>query len=85
MNVRLFSEGGGLTVGKSVVAGHGEFSEVSSINDLLGSYVVAQAHAGAVNSSQGEVMTKGPVSLAISGKGHGWDLGISFGEFKIER
>jgi hypothetical protein len=85
MDVRLFAEGGGLTVGKSVEAGHGEFSDVSSIDSLLGSYVVAQAHAGAVNSAQGEVMTKGPVSLALSGKGHGWELGFSFGEFKIER
>lgn len=85
MDVRLFAEGGGLTVGKSVESGFGDFSDVSSIDDLLGSYVVAQAHAGAVNSAQGEVMTKGPVSLALSGKGHGWELGFSFGEFKIER
>lgn len=85
MNVRLFAEGGGLTVGKSVESGHGEFSDVSSIHDLLGSYIVAKAHAGAGRSAQGEVMTKGPVSLALSGKGRGWDLGVSFGEFKIER
>lgn len=85
MRVRLFAEGGGLTIGKSVESGHGEFSDVSSIDDLLGSYVVAKAHAGAGHSAQGEVMTKGPVSLAISGKGRGWDLGVSFGEFKIER
>jgi hypothetical protein len=85
MNVRLRAKGGGLTVGKSVESGIGEFSPVSRIDDLLGSYVVAQAHAGAVNSAQGEVMTKGPVSLAFSGKGHGWGLGFSFGEFKIER
>ena len=85
MHVRLRSVGGGLTVGKSIESGFGEFSEVSSIDDLLGSYIVAQAHAGAVNSAQGEVMTKGPVSLAISAKGHGWGLGFSFGEFKIER
>ncbi|MGH8148425.1 MAG: hypothetical protein ACRETB_00400 [Steroidobacteraceae bacterium] len=84
MRVHLRAEGGGLTVGKSVESGFGQFSEVSSIHDLLGSYAVAQAHAGAVNSAQGEVMTKGPVSLALSAKGHGWELGVSFGEFKIE-
>lgn len=84
MSVRLRAVGGGLTVGKSVESGFGQFSDVSSIHDLLGSYAAAQAHAGAVNSAQGEVMTKGPVSLALSAKGHGWELGISFGEFKIE-
>ncbi|MGB6450445.1 MAG: hypothetical protein WBE92_06815 [Steroidobacteraceae bacterium] len=85
MRVRLTAKGGGLTVGKSVESGHGEFSPVASFTDLLGSYVDAQAHAGAVNSSQVQVMTKGEVSLALSGKGHGWDLGVSFGELKIER
>ena len=28
-------------------------------------------------------MTKGEISLALSGKGGGVDLGISFGRFKI--
>jgi hypothetical protein len=29
-------------------------------------------------------MTKGEVSLAISGTGEGWDLGVAFGKFTIE-
>lgn len=85
MRVRLAAKGGGVTIGKSVESGHGEFSPVAGIDDLLGSYADAQAHAGAVNSGQVQVMTKGEVSLALSGKGHGWELGISFGELKIER
>jgi hypothetical protein len=85
MRVRLIAKGGGPTVGKSVESGRGEFSPVTSFTDLLGSYVDAQAHAGAVNSGELQVMTKGEVSLALSGKGHGWDLGVSFGELKIER
>ncbi len=85
MRVRLIAKGGGPTVGKSVESGHGEFSPVASLSDLLGSYVDAQAHAGAVNSGQVLVVTKGAVSLALSGTGHGWDLGVSFGELKIER
>jgi hypothetical protein len=85
LHVRLAAKGGGLTVGKSVESGHGEFSGAASIEELLGSYVSAQAHAGAVKSAQAEVMTKGEVSLALSGKGRGWELGISFGELKIER
>lgn len=85
MRVRLIAKGGGPTVGKSVESGRGEFSPVASLTELLGSYAEAQAHAGAVNSGQVQVMTKGPVSLALSGKGHGWDLGVTFGELKIER
>jgi hypothetical protein len=84
--VRLKATGGGLTVGKSVIEdGHGEFSSVSSIDELLGAYASAEAHAGAVKSAQVQAMTKGEVSLALSGKGRGWDLGIAFGELRIER
>ena len=84
-HVKLSAKGGGLTVGKSVETGHGEFSDVESVNELLGAYAAAQAHAGAVKSAQAQVMTKGEVSLALSGKGRGWELGIAFGELKIER
>ncbi len=85
MRVRLEAKGGGVTVGKSVESGHGDFSPVARMSDLLGSYVAAEAHAGAVHSAQVQAMTKGEVSLALSGKGHGWELGVAFGELKIER
>ncbi|HEY4341349.1 MAG TPA: hypothetical protein VGM97_15505 [Steroidobacteraceae bacterium] len=85
LHVKLRAQGGGLTAGKSVEQGHGDFSPVGQIDDLLGGYAAAQAHAGAVNSVQAQVMTKGEVSLAVTGKGHGWSLGIDFGELKIER
>jgi hypothetical protein len=84
MNVKLSAKGGGLTVGKSSIEdGHGEFSAVTGINELLGSYVSAEAHAGAVKSAKAQVMTKGEVSLALSGTGRGWDLGIAFGKLTI--
>jgi hypothetical protein len=85
LRVRLSAKGGGLTAGKSEEAGEGEFSPVGSVAALLGAYATVQAHAGAVNSVQAQVMTKGEVSLALTGKGHGWSLGIDFGELKIER
>lgn len=86
MSVKMDAKGGGLTVGKSSIEdGHGEFSAVGSIDELLGSYVAAEAHAGAVKSSQAQVMTKGEVSLALSGTGRGWDLGIAFGRLTISR
>ncbi len=84
MGVKLSSEGGGLTVGKSSIDnGIGEFSAVQGINEILGSYASAEAHAGAVKSAKGEVLTKGEVSLALSGTGRGWDLGVAFGKFTI--
>ena len=86
MQVKLQARGGGLSVGKSSVrSGVGEFSGVQNINDILGSYASAEAHAGAVKSAQGQVVTKGEVSLALSGTGDGWDLGIAFGKFTIKK
>lgn len=84
MNVKLSAKGGGLTVGKSTIEdGHGKFSAVASMSELLGSYASGEAHAGAVKSAQAQVMTKGEVSLALSGTGRGWDLGIAFGKLTI--
>lgn len=86
LEVKLSAKGGGLTVGKSTIEnGAGEFSAVASIDELLGSYVAAEAHAGAVKSVKAQVMTKGEVSLALSGAGRGWDLGIAIGRLSIER
>jgi hypothetical protein len=86
MRVRIESKGGGLSFGKSSIEnGVGEFSEVHDIGELLGTYATAEAHAGAVRSAKGQVMTKGEVSLAISGTGRGWDLGVAFGKFTIAR
>jgi hypothetical protein len=86
MTVRVRAKGGGITFGKSTIEnGRGEFSGVHSINDLLGTYAEGGAHAGASKSAGAQVMTKGDVSLALSGKGKGWELGVSFGKFVISR
>jgi len=84
MRVRIQNKGGGLTFGKSSIEdGIGEFSGIHDIEEVLGTYVSAEAHAGAVKSAKGQVMTKGEVSLALSGTGRGWDLGVAFGKFTI--
>lgn len=86
MSVKINTKGGGLTVGKSRIEnGVGEFSGVHNISEVLGTYATAEAHAGAVKSSKAQVMTKGEVSLALAGKGEGWDLGVAFGKFVISR
>lgn len=85
LRVRLTSTGGGLTVGKSSIDdGHGTFTGVRDIRDVLGSYAAGTAHAGAVDSASAAVVTKGEISLAISGKGRGWDLGVDFSKFTIK-
>jgi hypothetical protein len=84
MQVSLSGKGGGLTVGKSSIEdGRGQFSAIDSVDKLFGTYVTAEAHAGAVKSAGAQVMTKGGVSLALSGTGRGVDLGIAFGALTI--
>ena len=86
MRVTIEAKGGGLTFGKSEIHdGLGKFTEVYDIEDVLGAYASAGAHAGVAKSAEAQALTKGPVSLALSGKGTGWDLGVAFGKFTIRR
>ena len=86
MPVALRVEGGGITFGKTEVKNAtGKFSEVSRIDDLLGSYAAAEAEAGAVKSAEAQALTKGEVSLALAGTGSGWSLGVSGAKFTITR
>ena len=86
MAVKLQTRGGGLTFGNSTIDdGRGEFSGVSDINELIGTYASAEAHAGAVKAVKAQVVTKGEVSLALSGTGCGWDLGVAVGNFSISQ
>jgi len=84
--VKIDAKGGGPTVGRSTIdKGRGRFSGVDSIGDLFGAYVSAEAGAGAVKSANVNLMSKGPVSLAFSGTGRGWELGIAFGRLSIDK
>jgi hypothetical protein len=85
VKVSLDSKGLGLTAGKSSIdAGKGAFAGVKNIQDVFGQYAAADASAGAVKSSEAQVLTKGEVSLALSGTGRGWDLGVSISDFAIK-
>lgn len=85
MLVTIEARGGGLTFGKSTVKdGVGKFSPVNDIKDLIGGYATAEANAGGGDSaSKAQVVTKGSISLALTGKGTGRTLGVSFGSFII--
>ena len=86
MPVTLTVQGGGLTFGKmDVLKGKGDFSAVKSIDEVLGSYVAAEAAAGAVKSGEAAVYTKGEVSLALAGTGRGVVIGFDFGKLDIDR
>lgn len=83
--VGIESKGGGLTFGHSEIKdGTGKFSPVHDIHDLIGGYATAEANAGSGSeASKAQVVTKGSISLALTGKGTGHTLGVSFGSFII--
>ncbi|QYR52920.1 hypothetical protein [Lysobacter soyae] len=84
LNVKIRARGGGLTAGQSKIKnGHGEFSDVRDIREVLGTYATAEANAAAGDAVKGQVMTKGNVSLALSGKGKGVELGVAFGKVEL--
>lgn len=84
MQVALEATGGGITFGVIDIAdGTGKFSGIYDIREVLGTYATAEAHAGAVKSAKAQVLTKGNVSLALTGLGDGWNVGVSFGAFTI--
>ena len=84
MPVTLEAKGAGLTVGKSHIDnGHGRFTDVHAIDEVLGRYVEGEAHAGVVKSGTAQLLTKGTVSLALSGSGEGVDLGVAVGELTL--
>ena len=84
MPVRIEAKGGGLTFGKSKIRdGQGRFAGVNRISDVLGGYATAEASAAAGDAAKAQVVTKGPVSLALSGTGKGVELGVAFGSFII--
>jgi len=67
LDVKIDAKGGGITFGKSEISdGLGKFSAVTDIEQVLGSYASAGAHAGAVNSAEAQALTKARVSLARS-------------------
>ena len=85
LSVSIESKGGGLTFGHSDIKdGVGKFSPVPDIHDLIGGYATAEANAGnGGGASKAQVVTKGSISLALTGKGTGHTLGVSFGSFII--
>jgi hypothetical protein len=86
MAVKIEAKGGGLTVGKSHIDnGNGRFTDVHTIDDVLGTYAQGDASAGAIKSGTAQILTKGTVSLALAGSGEGVELGVSVGGFTLSK
>jgi hypothetical protein len=84
--VTIKAKGGGITFGKSdVINGTGHFSGARGIDELFGSYAQSEVHVGAGKSAAAQALTKGEISLVLSGKGRGVDVGFAFGKFTIAR
>lgn len=78
------AKGGGITFGKSeIINGTGKFSGARSIGELFGAYAQSEAHAGAGKSVAAQALTKGEVSLVLTGTGRGVDVGFAFGKFTL--
>ena len=86
MRVSVSAKAVGLTAGKwHIDNGKGKFSDVHAISDVLGRYAQASANAGVVKSGEAQVLSKGPVSLALAGGGEGVNIGVDIGAFTIKR
>jgi len=86
MKVRVSAKAVGLTAGKwHIDHGVGRFSDVHNISDVLGRYAQASANAGLAKSGEAQVLSKGPVQLALAGGGEGVNLGVDVGAFTIRR
>lgn len=84
--VDISVNGGGLAAGKwHIDNGHGNFTDVHTIDDALGRYVQGEANVGANKATTAQVLTEGTVSLAVAGTGQGVNLGLDVSAFTLSR
>ena len=81
--VILASKSLGLSIGASEIIGTGEFTELKDIKEIFGLFASLEGHAGVTKSGSGQVLTRGVVSLALSGEGRGIDIGVTLGGLRI--
>lgn len=82
--VSLSSKSIGFTIGYSSIEGEGYFTEVRNINEILGNYVSLGNHFGFNKSIDRQILTSGEISLALTGRGHGFDIGFTIGDLSIK-
>lgn len=82
--VSLSSKSIGFTIGYSSIEGEGYFTEVKNINEILGNYLSLGNHFGINKSVDRQILTSGEISLALTGRGHGFDIGFTIGDLSIK-
>jgi hypothetical protein len=82
-HVLLASKSLGFSIGVSEIEGTGQFTALKDINEVYGLFASLEGHAGVTKSGSGQVMTRGVVSLALSGMGRGIDIGVTLGGLMI--
>jgi hypothetical protein len=86
MPVAIRARGVGITAGKwKITDGRGTFTHVSRIEDVLGNYLAVSGDVGVAKAGTAQILTKGKVSLALAGKGEGFDVGIAVSGFRISK
>lgn len=86
MPVTISAKGVGITAGKwKITDGKGTFTHVNNIEDVLGSYLAVSGDVGVSKAGTARALSKGKVSLALAGKGEGFDLGVAISSFKIAK
>ncbi|OAI16761.1 MULTISPECIES: hypothetical protein [Methylomonas] len=81
--VVLSSKSIGFTIGKSDIEGEGHFTDVKDIKEIYGNYISLGNHFGFINSIDRQILTRGEISLALIGKGRGFDIGVTIGDLTI--
>jgi hypothetical protein len=82
--VSVQARGAGLTSGRpKITSGTGLFADVRQISDVLGTYAQGDVYAGVVQSAKAGSLSNGKVSLALAGKGDGYDFGSGVVGFAI--
>jgi hypothetical protein len=70
--------------GWSLIYKHTSGRGVVTCNNGQSMPVLLSANAGVAKSAEAQVLTKGPVSLALAGAGEGVNIGVDIGQFKIK-
>jgi hypothetical protein len=83
MHVKIRINGHGIANGMAKIAsGRGEFTKVSRVDHLLGTYVSGEAAGGDATAAHAQVLSKGTLRLTLDGS-EGWERGIKFTSFKL--
>jgi hypothetical protein len=86
MPVMVGASGPGIAAGRwSITDGRGAFGRVARIEDILGSYAAIEGDIGVSAAGTVQALTKGKLSLRLSGKGQGFSAGIAIRDFSISR